>query len=66
MNTTIQVSRKTPQLLNMLKRKLSARSYGELLRRIVAEKLNLPVSLFSFNPKLKPFKEEGETEFHEL
>ena len=66
MSTTIQVSRKTLQLLNMLKRKLSARSYDELLRKIAAEKLNIPVSLFGFNPKLKPFKEEEEAEFHEL
>lgn len=53
-------------MLNMLKRKLSARSYDELLRKIAAEKLNIPVSLFGFNPKLKPFKEEEEAEFHEL
>ncbi len=66
MSTTIQVSKKTLQLLNILKEKLSARSYDELLRKIIAEKLNLPISLFGSNPKLKPFKKEEEAEFHEL
>ena len=66
MNTTIQVSRKTLQLLAILKERLSAKSYDELLRRIALEKLNAPISMFGSNPKLSAFKEEEEAEFHEL
>lgn len=66
MSTTIQVSRKTLQLLNMLKERLSVKSYDELIRMMALEKLNLPKSMFGVNPRLSSFKEEDEAEFHEL
>ena len=65
MSTTIQVSKKTLQLLSILKEKLSAKSYNELLRKMALEKLGT-TSMFGSNPRLSPFKEEDEAEFHEL
>jgi len=65
MSTTIQVSRRTLRLLSMLK-KMKAQSYDELLLKLAMEKLNLPQSMFSSNPKLASFTEEEEAEFHEL
>ncbi|MCD6409424.1 MAG: hypothetical protein J7L98_03665 [Candidatus Verstraetearchaeota archaeon] len=66
MSTTIQVSRRTLQLLSMLKKKMKAQSYDELLLKLAMEKLNLPQSMFGSNPKLASFTEEEEAEFHEL
>ncbi|MDW8033644.1 MAG: hypothetical protein RMI79_01640 [Nitrososphaerota archaeon] len=66
MATTIQVSRKTKQLLDALKRRLSAKSYDEALQKIIAEKMGIPTSMFGVNPKLSRFKEEEEAELHEL
>ncbi|MBO3753696.1 MAG: hypothetical protein FGF53_02260 [Candidatus Brockarchaeota archaeon] len=66
MATTIQVSRKTRQLLDVLKKKLSAKSYDEVLQKLIAEKIEIPTSMFGSNPKLARFKEEEEAEFHEL
>ncbi|MGC8832353.1 MAG: hypothetical protein ACP5PQ_07220 [Thermoproteota archaeon] len=64
--TTIQVSKKTRQLLEALKKKLSAKSYDEALQKLLAEKMETPSSMFGSNPKLSCFKEEEEAEFHEL
>ncbi|MBO3841804.1 MAG: hypothetical protein FGF48_05245 [Candidatus Brockarchaeota archaeon] len=66
MATTIQVSRKTRQLLDVLKKKLSAKSYDEVLQKLIAEKIEVPTSMFGSNPKLSRFKQEEEAEFHEL
>ena len=65
MSTKIQVSKKTLQLLNILKEKLSVKSYDELLRKIALEKLRVK-SMFGSNPKLSPFRKGDEAEFHEL
>ncbi len=53
-------------MLNMLKERLSVKSYDELIRMMALEKLNLPKSMFGVNPRLSSFKEEDEAEFHEL
>jgi len=66
MSTTIQVDRRTLQLLELLKKKLSVKSYNEVLKIVLSEKLNIPTSMFGSNPKLLPFKKEDEAEFHEL
>lgn len=66
MATTIQVSRKTRQLLDALKKKYSARSYDEVLRNLLTEKMGVPTSMFGSNPKLSSFREEEEAELHEL
>jgi len=64
-STTIQVSRRTLQLLSTLK-KMKAQSYDELFLKLAMEKLNLPQSMFGSNPKLASFTEEEEAGFHEL
>jgi hypothetical protein len=66
MTTTIQVSRKTRQLLDALKRRLSAKSYDEVIQKLMIEKLEIPTSMFGSNPKLSSFTEKEEEEFHEL
>jgi hypothetical protein len=66
MTTTIQVSRKTRQLLDALKRRLSAKSYDEVIQKLMIEKLEIPTSMFGSNPKLSSFTEKEEAEFHEL
>ncbi|MEM0172686.1 MAG: hypothetical protein QXJ23_10455 [Thermofilum sp.] len=66
MATTIQVSRRTRQLLEALKKKLSAKSYDEALQKLLAEKMGISTSMFGSNPKLSSFREEEEAEFHEL
>ncbi|RLF03228.1 MAG: hypothetical protein DRJ98_08090 [Thermoprotei archaeon] len=43
------------QLLNILK-KMDARSYDELLRRLATENLNILDSMFISNPRLSPFR----------
>ncbi len=53
-------------MLNMLKERLSVKSYDELIRMMALEKLNLPKSMFGVNPRLSSFKKEDEAEFHEL
>jgi hypothetical protein len=64
--TTIQVSRKTKQLLDALKRRLSAKSYDEVIQKLMIEKLKIPTSMFGSNLKLSSFTEREEAEFHEL
>lgn len=66
MSTTIQTSKKTAQLLKELMKKTGARSYDEVIATLAKEKLNVPKSMFGSNPKLKPFTEEEESQFHEL
>jgi len=66
MATTIQVSKRTQQLLEMLKKKLSAKSYDEVLQMLATEKLKFSTSMFGSNPKLSSFKEKDKAEFHEL
>lgn len=66
MPTTVQVSKKTLQLLNRLKEETGARSHDEVIRKIVAERLKIPGSMFGSNPRLTPFSTSDEAEFHEL
>ncbi|MEM2151873.1 MAG: hypothetical protein QXU02_03925 [Candidatus Bathyarchaeia archaeon] len=66
MKTTIQLSRKTVQLLKDLMRRMNAKTYDEVIRAILREKYGVKVSLFGSNPRLTPFSEEEEAEFHEL
>lgn len=66
MSTTIQVSRKTAQLLKELVKRTNAKSYDELIRNLVLGKLKTPKSLSGSNPKPSPFTERDEAELHEL
>jgi predicted CopG family antitoxin len=66
MSTTIQTSKKTAQQLKELMKKTGANSYDEVIRKLLGDRNEIPVSLFGSNPKLKPFTEDDEAEFHEL
>jgi len=65
-SSTVQVSKKTLQLLNTLKHETGAKSHDELIRSLITEKKGLQKSMFGSNPKLKPFTPEEEAEAHEL
>ena len=66
MSSTVQVSKRTLQLLNMLKQEKAAKSHDEVIRSLIAEKKGFPKSMFGSNPKLRPFSPEEEAEAHEL
>ncbi|MEM0226489.1 MAG: hypothetical protein QXF46_06395 [Thermofilaceae archaeon] len=48
----IQVSRRMRRLLDVLKKRLSARSCDEVLQKLLAEKMGVPTTMFGSNPKL--------------
>ncbi len=55
-STTIQVSRKTRMLLELLKREYGVRSFDEVIERLVFEKAGLPMDMFGVDKgRLKPF-----------
>lgn len=62
MPTTVEVSEKTLQMLNGLKKELGARSHDEVIRRLISERKNIPRSMFGSNPKLRPFSQKDEAE----
>lgn len=64
--TTVQVTEKTLQLLNKLKEEMKARSHDEVIKALISERERIPKSMFGSNPRLKPFSEKNEAEFHEL
>ena len=66
MSTTVQVDKKTLQLLNKLKEKMGTRSYDELIRILIFEREGIPRSMFGSNTKLKTFSSKDEAELHEL
>ncbi len=47
-------------------RKTGAKTYDEVIRGLIKEKLLTPDSLLGSNPRLKLFKAEDEAEFHDL
>ena len=56
MATTIQVSEKTRQMLEMVKRAAGTKTLDEALQRMLEEKTNVPASMFGrLKGKLKPF-----------
>ena len=55
MATTVQVSDKTLQILNKLKNETGLKSYDEVIRELIAERMKLPRSMFGSNPKLRAF-----------
>jgi hypothetical protein len=66
MSTTIQTSKRTAQQLRELMKKTGAKTYDELISRLVSEKYHTPVSLFGSNPELKSFAESDEVASHDL
>ena len=56
MATTIQVSETTRQMLEMVKKKMGAKSLDETLQKVLEEQLDVPKSMFgTLKGKMKPF-----------
>ena len=56
MATTIQVSKKTRQMIEMAKKQIGAKSIDEALEKVLEEQLNIPKSMFGkFRGKMKSF-----------
>ncbi len=66
MTTSVQVSEKTIQLLDKLKRELGARSFDQVIRDLITDRNKIPRSMFGSNPRLRPFSQKEEAESHEL
>jgi hypothetical protein len=62
----VQVSERTLQLLNKLKREEGLRSLDQVIRELVADRGKIPKSMFGSNPKLRSFTVKDEAESHEL
>jgi len=65
MQTTIQLDKSTVQVLDGLKKKLKAKSYNEVINKLVSKKAMVPESLFGAHPSMKEFKRHKE-DWHEL
>ena len=66
MPTTVQVNEKTLQMLNKAKKEMKARSHDEVIKKLLSERKEIPLSMFGSNPKLTSFTEKDRAEFHEL
>ena len=66
MTTSVQVSEKTIQLLDKLKKELGAKSFDQVIRDLITDRKKIPRSMFGSNPKLRPFSHREEAESHEL
>lgn len=56
METTIQVDKRTVQMLKMLKYDMGAKSYDEVILRL--SPIKVPKSMFGSNPNLKPVRQD--------
>ncbi|MBI2598556.1 MAG: hypothetical protein HYW50_05180 [Candidatus Diapherotrites archaeon] len=63
--TTIQVKRKTVNVLDKVKKKYSVSSYDKAIIKMAEKEVKIPKSLFGAYPKLKKFKRDEE-DFHDL
>ena len=64
--TTVEVKRTTAKLLEEIKRKYSARSYDETMRKLIDRAERVPESLFGAHPKMKSLTRRDEANVHEL
>ena len=62
MTTTVQVDEKTLETLATLKRELKARSYQEVIERLINEKRRVPDSLFGYAKGSRHYTHDRETE----
>jgi len=61
--TTIQVKRKNLRLLEVLKRRMKARSYDEVIEKLLAEKTDIPNDMFAVDRgRISKFTEEDRLE----
>ncbi len=65
MATTIQVEEKTLRTLRQLKGRLGAKTYDELIRKLLAKKSDIPDSMFGTHPDMPSFTEEDRLKFHD-
>ena len=65
METTVQLNKNTVQILKDLKKKMHAKSYDEVISRLVLKETGIPKSMFGSNPKLGTFTEEDRAEIRE-
>jgi hypothetical protein len=65
METTVQLNKNTVQILKDLKKKMHAKSYDEVISRLVLKESGIPKSMFGSNPKLSSFSEEDRFEARE-
>lgn len=61
--TSIQLDRETKELLDRVKRKANAKSYGEAIRLLAKEAMRLQASELGSLPKLRPFRREKNDRF---
>jgi len=60
---TVQVRESTYRLLKRLKRKMGARSFGELIEKLALKELGIDDSMFGVDKgRLTPFKKEDRME----
>ena len=62
MTTTIQIDEKTLKTLGVLKQELRARSYQEVIVRLISERRRVPNSLFGSAKGSKPHSHDREAE----
>ena len=62
MTTTVQVDEKTLRTLATLKRELKARSYQEVIQRLIDEKCRIPDSLFGYAKGSRRYTHDRERE----
>jgi len=61
--TTIQVKRRNLKLLEILKRSMRAKSYDEVIERLLAEKVGVPADMFGVDKgRISKFTEEDRLE----
>jgi len=66
--STIQIAKELLQRLAKLKEKYNAKSYNELVAKLVEKEEAIPESMFGAHPEMtkKPFTEKDEAGFHAL
>ncbi|HLD04117.1 MAG TPA: hypothetical protein VJG90_00200 [Candidatus Nanoarchaeia archaeon] len=65
MHTTIQVSKTTKQLLEMVKEQKEAASYDEVIKTLLKKDMKIPDSMFGVDKGLKWNKKTDRMKFHE-
>ncbi|MEM2084103.1 MAG: VapB-type antitoxin [Nitrososphaerota archaeon] len=61
--STIQLKKKNLKMLEILKKRMGAKSYDEVIEKLIEEKLDLPSKMFGIDKgKISSFKEEDRME----
>jgi len=61
METSIQVSREMHEKLKALKERMKAKTFEELLERLLVRSRRSPLERFGAHPKMKPFAHADES-----